>query len=401
MATEPQIQPGDLITADFMNALLSSVGDLDTRVTKLEAGSVVPTGGAPVLSSLSPSANVQVNEVLELIGLNFGPFGETTVRIGEVSITQFLTGSNSTALLVGVPALSNLPRTVPITVTTPEGTSNSLQITVAPQPVNITGAVYIDDENTNPPVPQANATAQYQFQVRSETTQPDTYGFTTSVGTVSGSLSQQQWQSAVSLNAPDQLIAPGSPFLVVVSVAVPGTAQVGDTANLTLTATSTDGRFSKTSNAIMITVGQAAAVSDIRIQLNPVAPQPAFDPNGNPNTVKLVTDPNGQKVITVPANSSGFVAVNVVFADTVTAPLSYQFSATLEGTPATWQAGAARPPSLQRAAQGGSTVVNYAITNSAAAGDTAAHDTFMVARAAEGAGPAYQSFSRFLIRNAG
>ena len=41
MATQDlqQIQPGDLITADFMNALLSSVSDLEVRVAQLEAGS--------------------------------------------------------------------------------------------------------------------------------------------------------------------------------------------------------------------------------------------------------------------------------------------------------------------------------------------------------------------------
>lgn len=403
MSTVPQVNPGDLITADYINELVASINDLETRVGKLETGTGGTPAGPPVLTSLTPPGSVQVHQVLELAGLHFGPFGQTTVAIGEGTVTEFLSGSTDTSLFVTVPLLASLPRTVPVSVITPQGTSNSLQLSVLPQQVVNSGEVFVDDENTTPQTPQPGATAQYQFQIRSATTQPDTYRFTATVGTVSGTLSQQQWQSAVSLNVSQQQVSPGSPFLLVVTVAVPAAAHAGDSANLTVNATSTDGLFSATSNLVPVTVGQAGPVSDPRIQLSPLDPQPAVDPNGQANRVQLIVDPNTQQqVVTVPAAYSGFIAVNVVFADTTTTPpLSYQFTASLEGTPVMWQAGAARPASLQRSSQGGSTVVNFAITNSAVSGDAQPHDTFMDAKAAEGAGPAYQSFARFLIRNAG
>ena len=52
-----QVQPGDLITAEFVNALLSSVSDLEVRVAQLEAGAgTTPTG--PVVTSTSPAQTV-------------------------------------------------------------------------------------------------------------------------------------------------------------------------------------------------------------------------------------------------------------------------------------------------------------------------------------------------------
>jgi len=403
MSTAPQVNPGDLITADYMNELAALINDLETRVGKLESGGGGTPGGPPVLTSLTPPGSVQVDQVLELSGLNFGPFGQTTVAIGEATVTTLLSASTATALFVSVPPLASLPRNVPVTVTTPQGTSNSLQLNVVPKPVVNSGRVFVDDDNSTPQTPQPGTPAQYQFQIRSATTLPDTYQFKAAIGTVNGSLSQQQWQSALSLNTTQQLISPGTPFLLVVTVNVPLAAQVGDSANLTVTATSTDGLFSAPSNPVSLTVGQPGPVSDPRIQLSLVDPQPDADPNGQVNPVKLVVDPNTQQqVITVPAGTGGFVAVNVVFADMTTPPpLNYQFTASLEGAPTTWHAGTARPATLPRPVPGGSTVVNYAVTNMAASGDAQPHDAFMDAKAAEGAGPAYQSFARFLIRNAG
>ena len=62
-----------------------------------------------------------------------------------------------------------------------------------------------------------------------------------------------------------------------------------------------------------------------------------------------------------------------IFADqSATPPINYQFTSSLEGSPATWVAGTdIRPSGLQRPRKAVSTDVNYKIENTAATGDSA------------------------------
>ena len=405
MATQDlqQVQPGDLITADFMNALLSSVSDLEVRVAQLEAGSG-PTATGPVVTSTSPAQTVQVGGLLALFGLNFSPLSSTTVHIGEASVTQFAAGSDSQTLRFSVPQLSGLPRSVPITVTTPSGTSSpAVMMQVTPSDVFQGGQVFVDDENTSPPTPQAGQPAQYQFQVRSETLQPVTYQFTAVATQVTPASPPAVWPAT--LNSSQQQIAEGTPFVAVVTVMVPAGATAGESASLTLTARSLDGSLTATSSPVPVTVGQAAAVSDPRIQLAVSDPQPVADVNGQLNPVSLTNDPNtNQPIILVPPATSGWIQVGVTLADqSATPPINYKFTSSLEGSPSTWVAGTdIRPSALQRPSLGGITTVNYKIENTAATGDSANHDAFIDATAqklkADGTVD-YTSFVRIQVRN--
>ena len=405
MATQDlqQVQPGDLITADLMNALLSSVSDLEVRVAELEAGSGTTTTG-PVVTSTSPAQTVQVGGLLALFGLNFSPLSSAQVKIGEATVTQFAPGSDSQTLRFSVPQLSGLPRSVPIIVTTPSGTSSpAVVMQVTPASVVQGGQAFVDDENTSPPTPQAGQPAQYQFQVRSETLQPTTYQFTAAAIQVSPASPPAAWP--VTLNSSQQQIAEGTPFVAVATVMVPATATAGESASLTLTARSMDGSLTATSSPVPVTVGQAAAVSDPRIQLAVADPQPVADVNGQLNPVSLTHDPStNQPIILVPPATSGWIQVGVTFADLgATPPINYTFSSSLEGSPTTWVAGTdIRPAALQRPSLGGITTVNYQIENTAATGDSADHDAFIDATAQKlkaGGGVDYTSFVRIQIRN--
>jgi hypothetical protein len=394
-----QVQPGDLITAEFVNALLSSVSDLEVRVAQLEAGAgTTPTG--PVVTSTSPAQTVQVGGLLALFGLNFSPLSSTRVNIGEATVTLFAPGSDGQTLRLSVPQLSGLPRSVPITVTTPSGTSSpAVMMQVTPASVVQGGQAFVDDENTNPPTPQAGQPAQYQFQIRSETLQPAAYQLTAVAAQVNPVSPPAVWPT--SLNSAEQQIAEGTPFVAVVTVAVPAGASAGESANLTLTARSLDGSLTATSSPVPVTVGQAAPVSDPRIQLVASSPQPVADVNGQLNPISI--DATGT-IILVPPATSGWIQVGVTFADqSSTPPINYTFSSSLEGSPSTWVAGKdIRPSALQRPSLGGITTVNYQIENTAANGDTAPHDAFIDATAeklnADGT-VEYTSFARIQVRN--
>jgi hypothetical protein len=400
-----QVQPGDLITADFMNALLSSVSDLEVRVAELEAGSgTTATATGPVVTSTSPAQTVQVGGLLALFGLNFSPLSSTQVKIGEATVTQFAPGSDGQTLRLSVPQLSGLPRSVPITVTTPSGTSSPAVIMqVTPASVAQGGQAFVDDENASPPTPQPGQPAQYQFQVRSETLQPVTYAFTAVAALVNPASPPTVWP--VTLNSSQQQIAEGTPFVAVVTVMVPAGATTGESASLTLTARSLDGALTATSSPVPVTVGQAAPVSNAGIQLAVSDPQPVADVNGQLNPVSLTHDPStNQPIILVPPATSGWIQVGVTFADqNATPPINYTFSSSMEGSPTTWVAGTdVRPAKLQRPSLGGITTVNYQIENTAATGDNADHDAFIEATAqklkADGSVD-YTSFVRIQIRN--
>src|SRR4051812_9970485 len=123
----PHVQPGDLITSDFMNSLLDSIDALDARVSKLETAKPLPETGAgrPVLTSLIPANDLEVGDLLTLIGQNFTPLSTVRIHFSEQSFDDsvLLLGSSDTVLRLPVPLLSGLPKEAQITVSTSEGTS--------------------------------------------------------------------------------------------------------------------------------------------------------------------------------------------------------------------------------------------------------------------------------------
>ena len=52
MSELPQVKPGDLITADLLNALIDDITDLRDRVTKLETGAAA--GSSVQITAFNP-----------------------------------------------------------------------------------------------------------------------------------------------------------------------------------------------------------------------------------------------------------------------------------------------------------------------------------------------------------
>ncbi|MEO7177234.1 MAG: hypothetical protein ABIW83_00170, partial [Allosphingosinicella sp.] len=62
------VAPGDLITAELFNQMLSDLNGLSIRLAALEG-----IAGGPILESLNPSTTVAVNGLLIVTGSNFNP----------------------------------------------------------------------------------------------------------------------------------------------------------------------------------------------------------------------------------------------------------------------------------------------------------------------------------------
>jgi hypothetical protein len=115
MSELPQVKPGDLITADLLNALIDDITDLRDRVAKLETGAA--TGSSVRITAFNPppppaGAGQHLGQVLQIYGENFAwPPQSNTVTIqnfgvpsgGTATITDFRPGSRPNQLEFVIP----------------------------------------------------------------------------------------------------------------------------------------------------------------------------------------------------------------------------------------------------------------------------------------------------------
>lgn len=111
----PRINPGDLITADLLNALIDNISDLRDRVTELETG--VAAGTSVRITGFNPppppaGEGQRLGQVLQIFGDNFAwPPQSNTVTIqnfgvpsgGTATITEFRPGSRPNQLEFVIP----------------------------------------------------------------------------------------------------------------------------------------------------------------------------------------------------------------------------------------------------------------------------------------------------------
>jgi IPT/TIG domain len=404
MAINPlqHVQPGQLITSAWANDVVDEINTLAAMLAALGSPPETPpsTSGKPVLTSRSPTGNLEVGDPITLFGQNFGPRhdGLTRVAFGPVQISdsQFLFGSSDTQLRFAVPNIT--PATVTVKVITPEGTSdNALSVTVLPTAVENLGDVQVDAANDpdNPPTPTEGVPLLLQWKVASNTEHPDHYTFHVDFTDVTPA--SQVWSAL--LNTDHAMITPGSPFTVVATVTVPHEG----TATVTLTAQSTtDTERKHTSTPLSLEVDAEMAVSDPRIELNVAVPQPIVDSQGHPSHAHLSFE-DGKPVISVDADSDSFVRINVHFNDPLaTIPVPYRFFAEVDDT-TNWTVGTVQPPTLIQSALMGNTHVTYNLTNEETGSEQ--NNATLTVRAAKlqsvGGPDDYISFAPVTLRNAG
>jgi hypothetical protein len=99
------VAPGDLITAELFNEMMSDINELMVRVAALEGGQI----GPPVISEITPLGQ-KAGQIVTIIGQNLDrdrldriQFDNVDVPVGTV-----VDGGSSTRILVPVPAVPNI-----------------------------------------------------------------------------------------------------------------------------------------------------------------------------------------------------------------------------------------------------------------------------------------------------
>ncbi|HAP39536.1 MAG TPA: hypothetical protein DCQ94_07230 [Nitrospira sp.] len=100
-------KPGDVISSVWINELVDTVNDLQTRLASLEDAQAQ---GFVAITGLLYTSPLRLGDPLEIQGQNFGwSRGTQQVRFDSADITEFRPGSSDTRLLVTVPSFSNFP----------------------------------------------------------------------------------------------------------------------------------------------------------------------------------------------------------------------------------------------------------------------------------------------------
>lgn len=281
MANLPSsVQPGDVITSDFMNVLLAKYTELEKRIEKLEQTS---SGGKPEITSPTPSDTFRIGDELRIVGRNFGSPTENTVFIDTtVQVTKFKSGSDDKLLILDIPFVQNVPesgRSVPLTITNPRGFASTSFILAQPQVTVPTGTLTVSLSGSPPPSTTLQAGQSYIFTytITASTTLNEIYTLTPSI--------DAGWQvRAVDSNnnpiVPQELFiqkpaAPTVPTVVTVrvQVTIPDGTPDDTVGNLRLKVTSrrNPSGLVKTSDPRALTVGsQPPAAEDIVISLDSV-----------------------------------------------------------------------------------------------------------------------------------
>jgi hypothetical protein len=391
MAFQAQlVQPGDLITADLMNQLMSAVTSLELRVAALETG-VGASVQSPILIGRDPQGDVEVGSKLTLIGANFlQPADQNTVVLGNAAIKQFLVGSDDAHLILQVPDLfPNLPQTLPVIVTNRNGSSAQLAVRVLPHQETQGGQVVFRPQSTGAQTAQVGQPFQLQWDVDSQTNIPENYALSVVYSNAAGA-SQSAWQQATTITpSGTQRIARGAPLRVTVGVTVPAGAQSVDIA---LRAAAQDHpAFSKTSDSVHVTVGQVVVTSDPKTTMNREKVTPLTDQNvKNPAREATIDGASG---VEVKLGQEGYLLVDAHFSVLG----QYRFSTEVENGGSAWSA-RVDPAS---SSQGAGTDVQLAVhvtNNESAPGPP----RFMVVRAAKrnsaNTADEFVSFVRFPVR---
>ena len=261
------VAPGDLITAELFNQVMSDINSLMIRVASLEGAS-----GGPVIDHIEPQGGDKpAASRITIVGSNFRPDDlGTIVSFGDIKISDFFPESDETHIMVPVPiSFTTLPADVPVSVTCNGKQSNAVMIHVVAQVVVPTGTISVHYEGAALGQINANQTYNLVWRVLSLLNVDRSLTLTPVISNVSGASTLAQWQAGVKLavNAPITL-KPGDFQDIAMTVKVPA---AGGQADIGLMAESTTDSFEGQAPTLSFITGKTTAVSDTRAQVDPAA----------------------------------------------------------------------------------------------------------------------------------
>lgn len=110
MATFPtKVQPGDIITSEFMNGIIEACLDLQQRISVLEAPT--STGAATQITSLLPSSTKRIGDQLHIIGRGFDAAAGNIVTIDGIGVGPVFGADRDRELIVTIPNVQGVTST--------------------------------------------------------------------------------------------------------------------------------------------------------------------------------------------------------------------------------------------------------------------------------------------------
>jgi hypothetical protein len=379
-----RVEPGDLITADFMNTIVDELSALEERVKKLEGA---PVGAAPVITAIDPKGPLKVSSSFRIVGRNFRVPADlnNTVAFGKIAkISRFLPGSDDTSLTVVVPdVFGGIPQKIDLTVSNANGTSNEWEIQIQGEEEVPKGETVLRDVTGATGKVTEGMRLRLLFELDARTTLPETYDLSAIYSNPEG-VGDDAWLKATSITPEDATASAGHPVTIPVDITIPTGAKSIDVVILAKARRNPD--LTVTSSAVHIAVGEAQEVSDDRtvLKLSDIGPFAE---------IRYVTI-GGINGVEFPVNKTSTVSVDVGSKVAGT----YIYEASVEDKDAGFEIGTPDPKQSTETALGGQTVtipVSHTL-----AGMHGAGATWMRIQAShmEGGSPDFVSFIRFPIR---
>ena len=303
MATLPtQVRPGDVISSDLFNQVLSELVDLQLRVVHLEGGTTV--SGIVEIIEPNPARTLSIGQKLVIVGKNLGT--DSTVKIEEAFIQSFEPGSDRNSLIVAaIPSIANVSevgRLVTLQVSNNTGFASTKFWLKQPQITIPTGRLTVTLFGTPPEGTrfQENIDYFFTYKILAITDIDETFDLlaSTNLGWPAvpvDSLGSEIRPPEIFIRRGD-VISAGRTETVRVKVRIPAGTPNDTVANLRLKATSR-------ANPSMIT----DISDDYPIKVNALTQQPdkiTFEVSSVVSPGTKVTDPDGTVWIEVPKNDT-------------------------------------------------------------------------------------------------
>lgn len=241
-----KVKAGDLITASFMNHLITHLEDLEERVAALEAADPTPTGVKITGFEFSKDP-LRVGDRLKVKGKNFSvPAELNQVTIGAVKVQTFALDSGDEQLAFDVPEIPGLAADgskVTVIVTNPNGTASD-SVKVSPKMIKPTGHIEVTYV-IGPVMPQGHPNIEaassyiFTFDVKAFASEQGDYTLTPSVINVQNWTAELLQDNGDTVRPSNVITLPGNPSTGVsknirVRVKVPAGQTIGTKATVRL-----------------------------------------------------------------------------------------------------------------------------------------------------------------------
>jgi hypothetical protein len=166
------VNPGDLITSNDWNSLVTALNAMEVRVAELESGG---SKSAPRITQVLPTGVRTVGDEIRIYGSNFDYIqGAKSVSFGNTPAVKFLAGSSDTLLIVEIPDPVEGATEAGATLTMSVGNRHSFTtraITIKSKPVVVSGGIDFTFFRSRPATPTQNQAVFYDFSLHSTASQ--------------------------------------------------------------------------------------------------------------------------------------------------------------------------------------------------------------------------------------